>query len=114
MRILKTILVERVEATAIVCNRCGMSFDCGEEFENNLIHNFNIGFGYGSKHDLERWSFDLCETCIEKLVKTFKIKVTKFDCDVFGDRICISLDGRLFRIKLLFNSRVRIPEFLFQ
>jgi len=85
MRILKTILVERVEATAIVCNRCGMSFDCGEEFENNLIHNFNIEFGYGSKHDLEEWNFDLCEACIEELVESFKIKVARTDLDCFGE-----------------------------
>ena len=84
MRILKTVLVEKVEATSIVCNRCGMSFDCDDYFENNLIHNFNIEFGYGSKHDLEGWNFDLCEACIEELTESFKINVAKSDLDVFG------------------------------
>ena len=86
MRILKTVLVEKVEATSIVCNRCGMSFDCDDDFENNLIHNFNIEFGYGSEHDLEEWSFDLCEACIEELIESFKIKVTRFYLDAFGGK----------------------------
>jgi len=87
MRILKTVLVEKVEATSIVCNRCGMSFDCDEDFANNLIHDFDIQFGYGSRHDLEEWNFDLCEACIEEIVESFKIKVAKHDLDALGDKI---------------------------
>ena len=54
MRILKTVLVEKVEATSIVCNRYGMSFECEDDFATNLIHNFNVKFGYGSEHDFEK------------------------------------------------------------
>ena len=84
MRILRSVLVEKVEATSIVCNRCGMSFDCDDDFENNLIHNFDIEFGYGSEHDFEEWTFDLCEACIDELAESFKIKVAKFDLDALG------------------------------
>ena len=85
MRILKTVLVEKVEATSIVCNRCGMSFDCDEDFANNLIHDFDIQFGYGSRHDLEEWNFDLCEKCVEELVAFFKFKPAKFEIGAFGE-----------------------------
>jgi len=85
MRILKTVLVEKVEATSIVCNRCGMSFDCEDDFATNLIHNFDIKFGYGSEHDFEKWDFDLCEKCVEELVDSFKFKPAKFEIGIFGE-----------------------------
>ena len=85
MRILKSVLVEKERTTSIVCNKCGMSFDCKDDFATNLIHNFNIKFGYGSEHDFEEWSFDLCEKCIDELTNSFKIKPARFDLGAFGE-----------------------------
>ena len=78
-------MVKKLECTSIVCNRCGMSFNREDDFATNLIHEFNIKFGYGSKHDLEEWDFDLCEVCIEELTDSFKIKPARFDLGAFGE-----------------------------
>ena len=35
-------------------------------------------FGYGSDKDGDYWEFDLCETCLEKLIDTAGIKARKY------------------------------------
>ena len=73
-------LLDKYVETKVVCNRCGLTFDDTnsqygyEEWQWDTIHEFDIEFGYGSKHDLDGWTFDLCEDCIEEIVTTFKIK----------------------------------------
>jgi len=86
MKILKSIMVEKAETVAIVCNKCGTQFDCEKDLAANLIHGFHIQFCYGSKHDLEEWYFDLCEKCIDKLTGSFKIKPTKLEIGPFGEQ----------------------------
>jgi hypothetical protein len=84
MREHKIINAPKVIESKVVCNKCGLEYDDEksehgyEEWQWDTIHAFKVEFGYGSKHDLEKWNFDLCENCIEELVSTFKIDKTCF------------------------------------
>lgn len=93
MREYKTISVSKLVESKVTCNRCGMVYDDEnsihgyEEWQWDSIHAFSVDFGYGSHHDMEKWKFDLCETCIEEFVNTFKVKVQKLGTDPFGDEL---------------------------
>ena len=52
--------------TTIICNKCGA------DIPNSVSGGYDVGFGYGSEHDGERWSFELCEDCLLGLISTFK------------------------------------------
>lgn len=52
--------------TKVMCNKCGC------EIPDSINSNFYASFGYGSKHDGQEWSFELCENCLEDIIKTFK------------------------------------------
>lgn len=55
--------------TKVTCNKCGKSFkpDFGQDMQKIELH-----FGYESKYDTDRWTFDLCDECILDIIKTFK------------------------------------------
>jgi len=58
----------------IVCNACGKQakhIDCTD------IQPYQFDFGFGSMHDGENWDFDLCDTCVEKIIGNFKIPPNK-------------------------------------
>lgn len=58
----------------ITCNGCGKvakHIDCTD------ITPIDVEFGYGSEHDGETWSFDLCDVCVEEFVSKFKIPKMK-------------------------------------
>ena len=80
MREHKAIPSQQLVESKVVCNKCGMTYDEEtsefgyEEWQWDTIHAFKVEFGYGSGHDMERWSFDLCEDCLEEFFATFKIK----------------------------------------
>jgi ribosomal-protein-alanine N-acetyltransferase len=56
----------------IFCNGCKkeIRFDQGQE----SLH-VEKGWGYFSKKDGERHSFDLCEYCYDKIIETFALPV---------------------------------------
>jgi len=62
----------------IVCNKCGKSIvrSYSEDFKT-----INLDFGYESSFDGEYWSFDLCDDCLEDLVRTFKYVPSGFKLD---------------------------------
>lgn len=66
---------ETKEIEKIVCNRCGKELLA----ENGIIEadflNVEKRWGYFSKRDNERHSFDLCEKCYDEIVATFQIPV---------------------------------------
>ena len=71
------------------CSRCGKVFDNLDIQENcEIFHHF----GYGSKHDLERFHVDLCIDCYDTLIDTviplFKENPLKEE-DIYGDSICL-------------------------
>ncbi|MED3562401.1 hypothetical protein [Bacillus xiapuensis] len=72
---------KKVVSKKIICNKCGGFHELKEngnwyesdvELFANDIHNISLGFGYGSKFDTEHWNFDLCDNCLEDVIKTFK------------------------------------------
>lgn len=58
--------------TGYVCNRCAAEFDK----YSDKTHPISIGGGYGSSYpgDMHTLTFDVCETCLEEWVKSFKIQ----------------------------------------
>jgi hypothetical protein len=45
------------------------------------MSSISLGFGYWSKFDMEHWSFDICDNCLEDVIKTFKIAPDGFKVD---------------------------------
>lgn len=72
MRIVESVetVVVVQELKGIVCNCCGKT---SEPHYIDSTQQFRLGFGYGSKYDCETWEFDLCEECLEKFVRGFKV-----------------------------------------
>jgi hypothetical protein len=66
-RTVKTIVLE---LDRVYCNKCG------NEIEDPAygINEFEVSFGYGSSHDGETYSWELCNECVLEFVATFKIK----------------------------------------
>lgn len=54
------------------CNKCGKYV----EEDLDTITPLCFTFEYGSNHDFEQWSFDLCDECLEEIVREFKIPIT--------------------------------------
>ena len=48
-----------------ICNLCGKTFDFLDEQENFSMRRL---IGYGSRHDGEALSLDLCCDCMDKLI----------------------------------------------
>lgn len=64
---------EKYVVDSVVCNKCGKEIPIRhDEFDQEGIYGFSVCFGFGSKYDLEKWSWDLCESCLEDLVFSFK------------------------------------------
>lgn len=79
MKEFKTVTKTVQVLSALTCNKCGVSQAISEDPAENLstqyeFQSFKFRFGFGSKFDEEKWSFDLCEGCLEEFVNTFKIK----------------------------------------
>lgn len=83
MKILKKEMKETLIVNDVICNKCGCSLK-----QRQIYNNENTFLGaidlvvcgnYGSTHleDLHEYQFSLCETCLDKLFKSFKIPVTK-------------------------------------
>jgi hypothetical protein len=67
-----------------VCNACSKQCPPSnpyDDFAQNLIHSFKTFFGYGSAHDMDRWSFDICESCLLKWVSSFNIVPEGFEAE---------------------------------
>jgi hypothetical protein len=86
MRKFKVIKEKRKVTHQITCNKCGKKINLSEAGYEYNIYPFRVSFGYGSKHDLEHWYFDLCEDCIDKMVSEFLIQPDTYIGDVWdGD-----------------------------
>ncbi|PAD91666.1 hypothetical protein [Shouchella clausii] len=76
-------------AKTITCNKCGKSADIKEgdysdlHFKREEFPTIELSFGYGSKWDTERWSFNLCEECLESLVESFAHKPDGYGEDYY-------------------------------
>ena len=77
MRIYQETLVETTTVTRVICNFCGEQIrqnDFGY-WEEHL--SFNKTWGYGSPHDGETHSVDICLSCYQMLVEKMKIPPEK-------------------------------------
>ena len=63
------------------CNLCGKEFDEWDYHENYSIQK---KIGYGSSHDGETLSLDICVDCMDKLIDGCKISPV-YDVDPAGD-----------------------------
>lgn len=70
---------------AIICNKCGKRIL--NKIDQNLIHDFTVRFGYGSKHDSEIINFDVCEGCLLKWLKDFRLNPLEEDNSIFIDEL---------------------------
>lgn len=82
MKEVKKIIEEKVKfkTISITCNKCWNKETWKmAELWMNWYSEFNVMFGYGSKHDWDTWSFDLCDDCLENIIKNFKYKPSSID-----------------------------------
>lgn len=63
----------------IVCNQCGRELKLENGIVQEGVFPGDARWGYFSKKDGERHSFDLCEECYGNLVNGFLIPVTVED-----------------------------------
>ena len=63
----------------LICNRCGTEAKVSDDIlesaiQHNSFHNFTVHFAYGSKLDMTKCSFKLCEKCVlDMMLNDFKI-----------------------------------------
>lgn len=60
----------------IVCNQCGRELKLQNGIVQEGVFHGEARWGYFSEKDGEHHSFDLCESCYEKLMNGFQIPVT--------------------------------------
>lgn len=66
-------VVERL--VSITCDKCGLKSKTDLTLPVGIDPYFDtikVHWGYGSKHDLETWEYDLCEKCLEDMFKELK------------------------------------------
>lgn len=63
----------------IVCNQCGRELKLQNGIVQEGVFHGEARWGYFSEKDGEHHSFDLCESCYEKLLKGFQIPATVED-----------------------------------
>lgn len=66
---------------SVVCNKSGKEIKIKEDdypFELNLMHNFEVNFGFGSDFEDESWEFELYEDELLNFIRTFKHKPEGF------------------------------------
>jgi len=56
-----------VELNYTTCDKCGLVVQ-EKDFENEIV-NIEHTFGFGSKQDGTKISFDLCEACFMEMIK---------------------------------------------
>jgi len=73
MRQTKKIVRVTTETDLVICNMCGEHIKPLKYHDNFL--SVNKTWGYGSAHDGETHSFELCEPCYDRVLGGFKIKI---------------------------------------
>lgn len=59
----------------IVCNQCGRELKLENGMVMEGVYQGDVRWGYFSERDGEHHSFDLCESCYERLIGGFLIPV---------------------------------------
>lgn len=63
------------DVTRIICNKCGREIEVREGVPQEDVLSVTKRWGYFSDKDNQVDEFDLCETCYDELVQSFKIKI---------------------------------------
>ena len=63
----------------IYCNKCGKRIGTEEDLTREEMLHVEKIWGYFSKKDGERHSFDLCEACYDAIIAEFEIPVAVSD-----------------------------------
>jgi len=76
MRLYRPIMTRGKDLVDIFCNKCQKELDLNfGEIDISIEH------GFGSKYDFEIHKFDLCNTCYDEFILSFKIPVTTKDAE---------------------------------
>ena len=75
MKQYKKVLEEVDQLEKCFCNQCGKEIPSALNVMAGHpdYQHFRLQWGYASTRDMETWSFDLCEFCLEKIIESFKI-----------------------------------------
>lgn len=73
MKAYKRVLVYKKAVKKVCCNFCGHEINKNQFGYMDEHISVKKKWGYGSIHDGETHSFDICMTCYERLVKAMKI-----------------------------------------
>ncbi|MCI7813752.1 MAG: hypothetical protein SO016_14425 [Lachnospiraceae bacterium] len=69
----------------VICNCCGKRIAVEDGISEEEIFHVEKRWGYFSKRDMQKDSFDLCESCYEQIVASFIIPVkTEEETEFFG------------------------------
>ncbi|MGC4019441.1 MAG: hypothetical protein QM793_09645 [Muricomes sp.] len=66
-------LKETKEVKKIICNRCGKEISVVNGRAEEGVFSVDFAWGYFSEKDGEKHSFDLCESCYDKMLASFRI-----------------------------------------
>lgn len=66
-------LKETKEIEKIICNKCGREIPAPGGCAREGVFSVDYTWGYFSDKDGQRHSFDLCESCYDELLRTFRI-----------------------------------------
>lgn len=77
----ESITHEVVVEEKYICNKCGKQIRPFEDGIYSDINSINLSFGYGSPHDMEGWAFDLCDSCLDEIIKQLKFVPDGFYID---------------------------------
>jgi hypothetical protein len=71
------------EPSVLVCDKCGKqaAYGFADHYAQNLTHRMKTSFHYGSDHDEEMWSFEVCENCLLNWISSFEYHPKGFDSD---------------------------------
>lgn len=61
------------EVSKIVCNQCGKEIPVVNGRVEEGVFSVDYTWGYFSEKDGERHSFDLCESCYDRLLASFQV-----------------------------------------
>ncbi|MBU3877168.1 hypothetical protein HGO97_015260 [Faecalicatena sp. AGMB00832] len=61
------------EVSKIVCNQCGKEIPVVNGRAEEGVFSVDYTWGYFSEKDGERHSFDLCESCYDRLLASFQV-----------------------------------------
>lgn len=60
----------------VICNQCGKKIVVERGIEKEGVFSVDYLFGYFSEKDGERHSLDLCESCYDNWIRSFKVPVS--------------------------------------